>query len=105
MFSNIFRRVNSPSFLRLPTVGLRLNSTSAAKIISSCPEGTVLKGINIRKSGKDPIALKDEEYPEWLWTVLDANSVASNPMNSSRKVMRKANREQIKFNNFVSKMG
>ncbi|KAJ2521197.1 hypothetical protein H4217_001533, partial [Coemansia sp. RSA 1939] len=21
--------------------------------------------------GKDPVALKDEEYPDWLWTIMD----------------------------------
>ncbi|KAJ2816305.1 mitochondrial translation, partial [Coemansia erecta] len=38
---------------------------------SSAADGTVLKGLNIYKSGQDPVALKDEEYPDWLWTLLD----------------------------------
>ncbi|KAJ1959342.1 hypothetical protein GGI12_004385 [Dipsacomyces acuminosporus] len=38
---------------------------------SAATHGTVLKGLNIYKDGKDPVALKDEEYPEWLWTLLD----------------------------------
>ncbi|KAI8324788.1 hypothetical protein GQ54DRAFT_295943 [Martensiomyces pterosporus] len=38
---------------------------------SIATHGTVLKGLNIYKDGKDPVALKDEEYPDWLWTLLD----------------------------------
>lgn len=38
---------------------------------SSCPEGTVLGGLNYTKGGQDPVALKDADYPEWLWSCLD----------------------------------
>lgn len=38
---------------------------------SSCPAGTILNGLNYTKGGNDPVALKDEEYPEWLWSCLD----------------------------------
>ncbi|KAK2595257.1 hypothetical protein QQS21_007044 [Conoideocrella luteorostrata] len=38
---------------------------------SICPEGTVLSGLNYTKGGQDPVAKKDEEYPEWLWSCLD----------------------------------
>lgn len=37
---------------------------------SSCPEGTVITGLNYLKDGKDPVAMKDEDYPEWLWDCL-----------------------------------
>lgn len=36
-----------------------------------CPEGTILTGLNFMKGGKDPVAMKDEDYPEWLWSCLD----------------------------------
>ncbi|KAH7163198.1 mitochondrial ribosomal protein L37-domain-containing protein [Dactylonectria estremocensis] len=39
--------------------------------LSSCPAGTQLTGLNYHKNGQDPIALKDEEYPDWLWSCLD----------------------------------
>ncbi|KAG5925008.1 hypothetical protein E4U61_004911 [Claviceps capensis] len=39
---------------------------------SMCPEGTILTGINYIKGGQDPVAQKDEEYPEWLWRCLEA---------------------------------
>lgn len=45
-------------------------SGQATKIVSSCPAGTPLN-LQIKKSGKELIALDDKEYPEWLWTVLD----------------------------------
>jgi large subunit ribosomal protein L54 len=38
---------------------------------SSVPAGTVLKGLNFYKDKQDPVALADEEYPAWLWRVLD----------------------------------
>ncbi|KAK6348407.1 hypothetical protein TWF718_006203 [Orbilia javanica] len=41
------------------------------KVVSITPAGTVMKGINFNKKLKDPIALPDEEYPPWLWTVLE----------------------------------
>jgi hypothetical protein len=39
--------------------------------VSSCPEGTVLTGLNYMKGKTDPVALADDEYPEWLWQCLD----------------------------------
>ncbi|CAG8618716.1 6897_t:CDS:2, partial [Paraglomus occultum] len=43
---------------------------------SSVPAGTILKGLNFMVKGKDPIALPDEEYPEWLWELLDEEKMA-----------------------------
>lgn len=44
------------------------------KIVSSVPAGTPLKGLNYFKNKTDPVAMVDEEYPDWLWTVLDEPS-------------------------------
>jgi len=41
------------------------------KPLSSCPAGTVLKGLNYFKGKNDPVALPDEAYPEWLWRCLE----------------------------------
>lgn len=41
---------------------------------SSVPAGTVLKGLNFYKDKQDPVAMADEEYPAWLWRVLDKTS-------------------------------
>lgn len=38
---------------------------------SSIAAGTPLKGLNFEKNKQDPVALADEEYPDWLWTILD----------------------------------
>lgn len=35
------------------------------------PAGTVLKGLNFYKDKQDPVAMADEEYPDWLWSILD----------------------------------
>jgi len=32
-----------------------------------------LKGINYIKGKDDPLALPEEDYPEWLWRCLDAD--------------------------------
>ncbi|KAL2158488.1 hypothetical protein VTH06DRAFT_4255 [Thermothelomyces fergusii] len=39
--------------------------------ISSCPEGTVLSGLNYFKGKSDPVALADDAYPAWLWKCLE----------------------------------
>ncbi|KAJ2547581.1 hypothetical protein EV175_005163 [Coemansia sp. RSA 1933] len=66
--------------------------------VSSAPHGTVLKGLNIYKEGKDPVALKDEEYPEWLWTILD-NVPRENL--SEREVQRLDRSKAVKEANFM----
>ena len=71
--------------------------------------GTTLKGVNVRKNGEDPVALADEEYPEWLWDLLDpeaqAAKIAANPILAAKKARREANRKKIRENNFLAKMG
>ncbi|KAJ3376973.1 39S ribosomal protein L37, mitochondrial, partial [Lobulomyces angularis] len=37
---------------------------------STCLEGTVLKGLNIYEGKQDPVAMADEKYPDWLWSIL-----------------------------------
>ncbi|KAL2154225.1 hypothetical protein VTH82DRAFT_2901 [Thermothelomyces myriococcoides] len=39
--------------------------------ISSCPEGTVLHGLNYFKGKNDPVAMADDAYPAWLWKCLE----------------------------------
>ncbi|CAI1934077.1 hypothetical protein SEUBUCD646_0D04730 [Saccharomyces eubayanus] len=101
------------------SVGRRWLSTSrvfynkqAVKVVaSSCPAGTSLN-LNIWKSGKDAQALEDKEYPSWLWSVLDAKQAvdhtAKDPggeaLSQRKKNIRKANRQQIKQNNFLSQL-
>ncbi len=41
--------------------------------LSSCPEGTVLNGLNYFKGQEDPVAKADDEYPTWLWRCLETD--------------------------------
>lgn len=103
---------------------LRFNSTQSApqpsapaapapaaakpKFVSLAPAGTKLKGLNILK-GQDPVvALADEEYPAWLWEVLDKEAqkkkLEADPVKSAQKARRNANRQKIKENNFLAAM-
>lgn len=50
-------------------------SPSRAK--SAAPAGTVLKGIQFHQGKPEPVALPDEEYPTWLWTLLDEPATAN----------------------------
>ncbi|ODQ60000.1 hypothetical protein WICANDRAFT_15267, partial [Wickerhamomyces anomalus NRRL Y-366-8] len=76
-------------------------------IKSSCPVGTLLN-LKIKKSGAEPVALEDHEYPEWLWTVLDPKAqeekLKADPAKYQKKLMRQRNRKNIKHNNFMAQM-
>lgn len=75
--------------------------------ISSCPAGTSLN-LKVKRGPKDPVALADEEYPAWLWKILDrehlTKELAADPIKQARKMLRKRTVEKIKASNFVSKM-
>jgi large subunit ribosomal protein L54 len=43
---------------------------AAPLVKSSVPAGTPLKGLNFEKAKQDPVAKADDEYPSWLWTIL-----------------------------------
>lgn len=92
---------------RFFSAGLFLQQESSRVVKSSCPAGTVLN-LNVKKSGKDPIALEDHEYPAWLWEVLDkeaqARKLAEDPLKLRKKQIRKANRARIKQNNFLQQL-
>jgi large subunit ribosomal protein L54 len=59
-----------------PTPALEKNAAKASEkkaaplIKSSVPAGTPLKGLNFEKAKQDPLAKADDEYPAWLWTIL-----------------------------------
>lgn len=71
-FSSSLRFYSAEPQLSTPTTDAgEAAKPAAATARSSCPEGTVLNGLNYIKSGQDPVANKDEDYPEWLWSCLD----------------------------------
>ena len=56
-----------------------VNPTPVAKptkatAVSSVAAGTVLKGIGYHANKPEPVAMPDEEYPAWLWKLLDAST-------------------------------
>ncbi|KAI8812164.1 mitochondrial ribosomal protein L37-domain-containing protein [Cladochytrium replicatum] len=81
---------------------------------SSVAAGTILQNINIMKDGADPVALPDEQYPEWLWDLIDKKDLSKRRFNTSaaddadglvaleekftRSYMRRLTRQKIKLN-------
>lgn len=87
---------------------LRSFSTSRLALQSSCKEGTAIN-LNIYKNGKPIVALKDEEYPEWLWGLLDKDLQLEqlkkeDPFRYNRKIIKKQNVANIKMKNFMQNM-
>jgi len=63
-----------------------------------------MRGINYLKGRDDPVALPEEEYPEWLWRCLDAkktegdeDGAAGDEFSKSKKLRRKAAKRQRKL--------
>ncbi|KAJ2745031.1 hypothetical protein GGI20_002479 [Coemansia sp. BCRC 34301] len=81
---------------RTETASEAANTTQAPKSIAV--HGTQLKGLNIYKEGKDPVALKDEEYPAWLWTLLDEVPEAEKTEREQQRLQRS---RAIKEANFM----
>lgn len=72
---------------------------------SSCKEGTAIN-LKVYKGAKPIVALKDEEYPEWLWTLLDKDAQMEQLKKEdlfryNRKIIKKQNVARIKMNNFM----
>ena len=82
--------------ITLPAGGPNIpGSTELNQSLSSCAPGTKLTGLNILQGKSDPLALKDEEYPEWLWTLLDKEGETNE---LSLKALRKQSKQKIVFN-------
>lgn len=63
-----------------------------------------MKGINYLKNRDDPVALKEEEYPEWLWRTLDVKKKEEgegegnlDEFSKSKKIRRRAAKRQRKL--------
>ncbi|TPX59996.1 hypothetical protein PhCBS80983_g02053 [Powellomyces hirtus] len=80
------------------------NVNVGPKTPSSVPEGTVLKGINILKDGKDPVAKADKEYPDWLWSLLEPKKIDfAEEEKLSITYLRKMTKEKIKANSLAKR--
>ncbi|RPD66594.1 hypothetical protein L226DRAFT_567004 [Lentinus tigrinus ALCF2SS1-7] len=76
---------------------------SEAKPISSCPENMVLQGLAYLKGQQEVVAMADDQYPPWLWTLLKPRELPDDgPGGKAEKVrLRKANRQRIRDQNFM----
>ncbi|TQV98534.1 hypothetical protein V2A60_007738 [Cordyceps javanica] len=103
------RQFSVAPFLRSAEPTLSTPTTAAGEAApekvaprSSCPEGTILTGLNYTKGGSDPVAKRDEEYPEWLWSCLDVTkksaegdeAAAGDEFSKSKKQRRLAAKRQ-----------
>lgn len=70
---------------------------------SSCPPGTVLTGLNYLKGQTQVVALPDEDYPPWLWKLLEPRKLADDgPGGKAEKMqLRKENRQRIRDQNLL----
>ncbi|KAL0946419.1 hypothetical protein HGRIS_012642 [Hohenbuehelia grisea] len=77
--------------------------STAQPPLSSCPPNTVLEGVNYLKGQEPVLALPDEDYPDWLWTILEPKEWPEDgPGGKAARARRKAERQQrIKDQNFM----
>ncbi|KAF8275088.1 mitochondrial ribosomal protein L37-domain-containing protein [Lactarius quietus] len=82
-------------------VAARATSTGAAR--SSCPPNTALVGVNYLKDQPPVLALADEEYPPWLWKLLDKAELPDDGPGgkAEKRRLRKENRQRIRDQNFM----
>ncbi|KWU44528.1 hypothetical protein RHOSPDRAFT_33856 [Rhodotorula sp. JG-1b] len=69
-FSTVRTFASSPS-PRAATNAQPSAAAASAVPESSCPPGTVLKNLNFVKDAADPVALEDDKYPAWVWTLAE----------------------------------
>ncbi|KAI0723784.1 mitochondrial ribosomal protein L37-domain-containing protein [Cerioporus squamosus] len=76
---------------------------SGARPLSSCPENMVLQGVAYLKGQQEVVAMADDQYPSWLWTLLKPKELPDDgPGGKAEKVrLRKANRQRIRDQNFM----
>lgn len=107
MWRPIGRRLLTTSRLQWQTASKDIINDIKGK--SSCPMGTKLNLGIWKDTKRDPVAKADNEYPEWLWQIIpsgNANSdvVAMDSLVKRSKDLRKSRRNQIKQNNYLSKL-
>ena len=70
---------------------------------STCLADTILPGINYLKGQPPVVALADEEYPKWLWTILQPKVLEDDGPGGKfeRAKRRAANKQAIKDRNFM----
>ncbi|GAA5944341.1 mitochondrial 54S ribosomal protein mL54 MRPL37 [Sporobolomyces koalae] len=61
-------------------------SPASTSALSSCPEGTVMKGLNYLKDESPVLSKPDSEYPAWLWSLAPAAAGSDGSNVASKKV-------------------
>ncbi|KAK8847433.1 hypothetical protein IAR55_005291 [Kwoniella newhampshirensis] len=108
---------SSSSSTSAPSSTSKPKKLKTPKALSSCLPGTTLTGLSILKDKPDPVALPDDQYPSWLWTLLDdtskAHKAAENEVHLSqegeqgfdvgkeKKKLKNLNRDKIKASNYL----
>ncbi|TFL04008.1 hypothetical protein BDV98DRAFT_484119, partial [Pterulicium gracile] len=70
---------------------------------SCCAADTILPGLNYLKGQKVVLAKADEEYPDWLWSIMEPREWKDDgPGGRKEKADRKrANKQRLRENNFM----
>jgi large subunit ribosomal protein L54 len=87
----------------IPTIPRTLTLAAQLMRRSSCSEQTVIDGVNIFKGQPPVVALPDDQYPEWLWGILEPLELPDDGPGGKkeRRQMRLENRQKIKDQNFM----
>ncbi len=99
---------SSPASTFLPDDKFRCNKqisiVSASIPQSSCPADTILPGLSYLKEKPPVLSLPDDQYPEWLWTILEPKLYPDDgPGGKAERVKRRReNKRKIKERNFMS---
>lgn len=72
---------------------------------STCAKDTVMPGLAWLKGQAPVVALADEEYPSWLWTILEPRKYTEEEMQPGgigyKAKLRKERRTKIRLDNFM----
>lgn len=84
-----------------------VTTPSAPRSKSAAPPGTVLKGLGYLQNKPHPVALPDNEYPSWLWKLMDPDAgikpgaqvevhMKGQSVKLDKRELRKKNRDSIR---------
>lgn len=77
----------------------------ATEPASSCPADTVMPGLNYLKDQAPVIAQQDDQYPDWLWKILEPREFPPEEQGpggaAERYRLRRESKEKIKAQNFM----
>ncbi|CED85539.1 Mitochondrial/chloroplast ribosomal protein L54/L37 [Phaffia rhodozyma] len=104
---------SSPSTSESSTPSSSTSEQQTYRPVSSTPAGTPMPEVVVFKTQAVPVALPDEEYPSWLWTMVGEGKALAAAgkiphgrgqeweANEQRRAIRKANRAAIRTKNLL----